>query len=133
MKNLIKFLIADALFCLLMAFVVIAHNGCNTNTQGNPKRYEVIQSYTTFGTDGELEAIDAHYMSIDGDPDAYGFILFDADNVAGYSEYQMEFSVDVYKEGKGRPYIYEWNPNTGEETKRFLTPKQCQWIIKLNH
>ena len=125
MKNFLKFLAADAMFCIAMAIITMLAYGSHCATeQHNPKRYEVIDSYHQFGTDAELEAIDAHYMSIDGDPDAWGHILMDND------EMNVEFGVDVYKD-KGGLYLYEWAPDTGNETKRYLTAQQRQWVIKL--
>ena len=85
-----------------------------------PKRYEVIQAYSEWGTDLDLERIDAHYHSEDGDPSSFGFIRIEDEGGV--------LTVDVYK-GTNGLYIYEYNPDNGEETKRYLSSAQIKWVL----
>jgi len=117
----IKFAILAILLFTFMFFVIF---GCNTTKNTSVHEpHQVVQGYKWYGTDIELQAIDYHYKSLDNDPDAYGQILI------GDKE-GSKFGVDVYKDKKGL-YMYEWDPYTGHESKRYLTPEQCNWVIKL--
>lgn len=112
------------LFLLFLMTTVIVCTPTRAYKHGNPKRYEIIDAYKHFSTDDMLEAIDYHYISMDGDPDAYGHIIMDNPDV------YYEFSVDIYKDDKGL-YLYEWDPDTGHEYKRYLTKDQRKYVIKL--
>lgn len=102
---------------------------CHTQKDMQPDKsitqnLHLFDFYPEAATDYEVETIAHHYMTGEDDPDAYGHILVDFDNV--------EVPIYVYSGRKKGLYWYKLDTETGAERAIKLTPEQRKHVWSFN-